>query len=78
MNLNELKRQLDNAGGDIKVKSIIDYTENSIIVVYESGDTIPGIMFQINKKTGETTPFRIADDLIGFSKAAKNRAITFT
>lgn len=34
MNLNELKRQLDNAGGDIKVKSIIDYTENSIIVVY--------------------------------------------
>ena len=68
---------MDNAGGGAKVKSIIDYTENSIIVVYESGDTIPGIMFQINKKTGETMPFRIADDLIGFSKAAKNRSITF-
>ena len=74
---NDLKKAFEGRCGNAKLKSIIDYTKEDMIVVYESHNAIPGIMFRVNKKTGETTEFSPAEDLIGFSKAASKRTILF-
>lgn len=72
-----LKSAFDGRCGYAKLKAIIDYTKEDIIIVYESENAVPGIMFRVNKKTGNAVAFCPAENLIKFSKAAKNRSISF-
>lgn len=77
LKVNDLKEAFRGLCGNAKLKSIIDYTKEDMIIVYESHNAIPGMMFRVNKKTGKTTEFCPAEDLIGFAKAATKRTILF-
>lgn len=46
----------------IKIKTIINYDENYIILVL-AGDTIPGEMYKIHKETGKTEAYFPAADM---------------
>ncbi len=73
----ELKKTFSGLCGDAKLRGIVDYSDEYMIVIYGSKDITPGLMFKVNKKTGETKFFTPAEDLVGFSKAAKERSVTF-
>ena len=77
VSVEELKEKFSGLCGDAKLRGIVDYSAEDMIVIYGSKDVIPGIMFRVNKKTGKTAVFSPAEDLVGFSKAAKERSVSF-
>ena len=77
VSVEELKEKFSGLCGDAKLRGIVDYSDEYMIVVYGSKDITPGLMFKVNKKTGDTKFFTPAEDLVGFSKAAKERSVSF-
>lgn len=72
--IRELKKSLEEAL-DGKVKSIVDYTDEYLVVVMDDPDQIPGRMFKIHKKTGDLSAFTPAMDLDGYFEAVCKRSI---
>lgn len=73
LNFDEIKKELEKkADGEFKIKTVIDYDEEHVVIVLDV-DTIPGKMFKINKKTGETSYYLPAADMKKWLSITENQ-----
>lgn len=72
----KFKDELEKADPSMKIKSIIDYDANYILVSIDT-DKIPGIMYKVNKKTGKTEDYFPQADMDNFLNISDDKVVIF-
>lgn len=71
-----LSRFEDQLGG--KIATLVDYSDEYIVVVMDDPNVVPGRTLKINKKTKKVSAFIPSKNLEKFSQAARERSARFT